>query len=152
MNNELEAKKKRSELEISEKSRAYLKETGNWAYFFSILGFIFIGLLFIGSLVVSVMFSFLDNENLPAISGLTFGIVYIIFSIILFFPILYLYRFSTNMKSALENSESLNLEIAFKNIRSHYKFVGYYIIIMILIYVIAAVIMLFSGMLISFWQ
>jgi hypothetical protein len=139
-------------LQLTESSQSYLKETSSWTFFFSILGFIFLGLLFIGAITVSIMFSVLDNENMPAISGLTLGLLYITICIVLFFPVYYLYKFSSNMKTAIENNEINNLETALRNIKSHFKFMGYFTIIIIVIYVFAAIMMLFTGMLTNFWQ
>ncbi|NQU35246.1 MAG: hypothetical protein HQ521_18625 [Bacteroidetes bacterium] len=152
MNNPIEKSEIEHTLQISKSSESYLKETSSWTFFFSILGAIFLGLMVIGSIAVSIIFSTIDNESLPPISGVIIGAVYFILSIVYFFPIYYLYKFSSNMKKAIEKKEDNNLELAFKNIKSHFKYMGIFTIIIIVIYVLIAILMLFSGMVNNFWQ
>ncbi len=139
-------------LQISKSSESYLKETSGWTYFFSILGAVFIGLLVIGSITLAIIFSTINNENMPAFSGMAIGLIYLIISLVYFFPVYYLFRFSSNMKKAIESKDSNNLELAFKSIKSHFKFMGFLTIIFIAIYVIIAIMMLFTGMVTNFWQ
>ena len=123
-------------LEISPSSVSYLKETSSWALFFAVLGFVFIVILVLGAFFVGAILSALNGEEMLPGAELTIGIIYLIIGVIYFFPIYYLYMFSTNMKKAIENNDIENLDIAFKNIKSHYKFMGVFTIIILAIYIL----------------
>lgn len=138
-------------LEISKPSESYLKETSNWALFFSILGFIGIGFMIIISVMITSIFSFIDDPSLPSFIGPILGVVYFIFALIYVLPIIFLYKFSTNMKAAIEKKNSSSFEIALKNFKSHFKYIGILTIIIMGFYTIAAIIMVFSGLLTTFW-
>ncbi len=141
-----------SKFEISESARSYLKQTTTWTLFFSVLGFIFIGLTFIAAIALPIVFSALENGNMPAISGTVLGGVYFVMGLIYVFPVIYLYRFSTKMRSALDNSNGTNFDIALKNFKSHFKFMGIFTIAFVGIYILVAVMLVFSGLLTTFWQ
>jgi len=70
------------------------------------------------------------------------GVVYVIMSAIYFFPILYLYKFSNDLKGALNGNNGSQLELALGNLKSHYKFIGILTIVMLGIYLLA---FLFAG-------
>lgn len=142
---------KNKTLELSKASESYLKDTSNWTLFFSILGFIMIGLMVLGSILITIIFSVIENEKLPPITGIFLGIFYFVFAIIYLFPIIYLYRFSTNMKNAIEKKEESSLETAFKYFKSHFKYLGIVTIVFIALYIVMAVIMALSGALNTFW-
>ncbi len=132
-------------LEISESAQTYLKETSGWTHFIAILGFIFVGLLVVGAIVVSLFLSAMNNEEFEPILSLLAGGIYLLVGVLYFFPILFLYRFATNMKKALEKKDNENLDKAFMNIKSHYKFMGIFTIIFIALYILGAIAMLIFG-------
>ena len=145
MENNLKMNVQEKPLEISPSSVSYLKETSSWALFFAVLGFVFIVILVLGTFFVEAILSSLNGEEmLPGIE-ITIGIIYLILGIIYFFPIYYLYRFSTNMKKAIENNDNENLDLAFKNIKSHYKFMGVFTIIILVFYILGAIAMVLIG-------
>ena len=132
-------------LQISESAQTYLKETSSWTHFIAILGFIFVGLLVVGAVVVSLFLSAMNSEEFEPILGLLVGGIYLLVGVLYFFPILFLYRFATNMKKALEKKDNDNLDKAFKNIKSHYKFMGIFTIVFIAIYILGAIGMAIFG-------
>jgi len=132
-------------LKISTESEEYLKETGGWASFLAILGFILVGIMVIGSIGVSLFLSTMNNEQISPSTGYLMGGLYLLLGILYFFPILYLFRFSTNIKKAIENKDNENLDQAFKNIKSHYKFIGIFTIAFIVVYIILAIAMVIFG-------
>ncbi len=113
------------DLRISGHAISYLKQTSKWALFISIIGFIFIGLCLIGSVFFWLFLTPLSETPVPVP---LFSFFYIAIAIIYFFPIYYLYQFSNNIKKALSNNASINLEQAFSCLKSHYKFLGIIII------------------------
>ncbi len=127
-------------IELTVDSLHSLDTTRRWAGFLAILGFIFIALLILGGFAVGFLMSAFDNGMLG--SGMKYGImlVYIILGVICFFPVLYLFRFSSWTKKALKNKSSLDLSVALLNLKSHYKFYGIFTIVILSIYLIAIII------------
>lgn len=85
------------------------------------------------------MFSAFDNGMLG--SGMKLGMImlYVLIGLIYFFPILYLFRFSNWTKKALMNKSSLDLSVALKNLKSHYKFIGILTIVIISLYILVII-------------
>ncbi|MGA1227123.1 MAG: DUF5362 family protein, partial [Tamlana sp.] len=69
-----------------------------------------------------------------------FGLIYVALALLYFFPVYYLFNFSRKMKSALNNTNNDDLKSAFANLKSHYKYMGIFAIIIISIYVLAFII------------
>jgi len=53
---------------------------------------------------------------------------------IYFFPVYYLYNFSSKLKDAIRLNSEVILENSFKNLKSHYKFMGIVLLIFLVIY------------------
>ncbi|HEX5743607.1 MAG TPA: DUF5362 family protein [Flavobacteriaceae bacterium] len=122
-------------IELLQETIQNLNETRKWTNFLSIMGFIFIGLMILIAFAVSSMMSTMaESESALPFSGTVLGFVYLIIAFIYFFPILYLYRFSKYTKKALETQNSNDLNEAFKNLKSHYRFMGIITIVMIALY------------------
>lgn len=122
-------------IQLSHQSLQLLKETRKWTHFLAIMGFIFIAIMVIIAFAASSFLAAMvqDNEAFPFSSSL-FGFIYLIIAFIYFFPVLYLYRFSTFTEKALNNYNSNDLNEAFKNLKSHYKFMGIVTIIILASY------------------
>jgi uncharacterized oligopeptide transporter (OPT) family protein len=137
-----------TELIVSKESIAYLNETRKWTMFFSILGFVFIGLMAIaaiGMLTAGLIGSSFSGFGGTGLFSILF-FLYIIIGVLYLFPVLYLLKFSTNMKSALEGLNSNNLTVAFQNLKSHMKFVGILTIVMIALYILIIFVAILVGL------
>jgi hypothetical protein len=97
----------------------------------------------LGSLFVGLMFGSMTRELGYGMSGGLITLLYLGGALLYFFPILYLFRFSTKAKTALNSGSDLELTEAFQNLKSHYKFVGILTIVMIGLYI---VFFLFGGL------
>ena len=118
-----------SELQLNDSAKGFLKETAKWTYFLSILGFIGIGLIVLLALFAGALFAFIGNliqetHNLGWVGGSFISVIYLIIAAIYFFPIYYLYNFSSKLKIALKNNDSAILANSFENLKSHYKYIG----------------------------
>lgn len=125
------------ELNISSNIKTFLEEISKWSFILSIIGFVGIGLLVVIGFLFSTIMALMSDSNaydLGYSAGV--GFFYIIIALIYFFPILYLYKFSRKMKSALHSKNNDDFESAFANLKSHYKFVGILAIIIISLYVL----------------
>lgn len=127
----------RSTIELTKESIFYYDQIRKWTTFFSILGFVFIGLMSIFGIFAGSIFSKFGQVN-PGFSYF-FGFVYLIFAVIYFFPVLYLYRFSVSSGRAIKNRDSNEIVKAFKNLKSHYQFIGILVIILLALYLFMGV-------------
>jgi hypothetical protein len=86
-------------------------------------------------------------ESIPnyPISGNLFAVIYIAEAIIFFFPMYYLHKFSTLIKSALKDVNESQITGAFQYLRAHYRFIGIMTIIFLALFVLSMVIGLFAG-------
>lgn len=134
---------------ISETSRQNLLETSKWSLFLSIVGFIGLGLMLIGSLMFISManeinsFSYGRRNDFP-LEGL--GLIYIIMTILFFFPVYYLFKFAITMKAALGSSNPIGFDEATGFLKSHYKFNGFMTIIIMSIYALLLFVGMFAAM------
>ncbi len=138
------------ELEVNDDIKVLLKETASWTYFLSILGFIGIGLMvifgiFFGAITNSGALGANNPYETMGFSMGYFGFVYIVMALIYFFPVLYLFNFSKKMKRALSHTNKADFKSAFTNLKSHYKFMGVFAIVIISIYVLAFIVGMFAA-------
>jgi hypothetical protein len=149
MENSLENKK----VEIGQEALGYLDTTRKWTMFFAILGFVFLGLMLVMGVVAG---SFIRGftSGMSGVSGMEGAegmgtvkaaggfasvmmfIVMLIMAVIYFFPLFYLLKFSTHAKKAVATCDSNEMTLAFKNIKSYWKYIGILIIILLAVYLI----------------
>ena len=128
---------------IDWRSKEFLKETAKWTKFLAILGFVGIGLMVLGSLVMLfVPSSLMSNGDFPFGGKIFMMLLYLAFAVLYYFPISYLYQFSENTKKAIENNDNNAIRDAFEFLKSHYKFMGILTIILLSFYAI----MIFIGL------
>lgn len=134
------------ELHLDESAKDFLKETAKWSYFLSIIGFIGIGFFVIIALFAGSIFSTMGSTvpGMGAMAG-SFGIIlsgiYLAIAAVYFLPVYYLNKFAVNAKRAFRENDSQALTNSFEYLKSHYKFIG---IFMLSILVLYALIMVFA--------
>lgn len=130
----------RSDLHISFQGHQNLAETAKWAFFLSIIGFIMIGFIVLAALIGGVV-------SMASVGGygVLIIILYLAFAAMYFFPVLYLYRFSSGIKQALAVNNQAALDLSLSNLKSHYKFLGIFTIVMLSLYAVLLLIMLVGG-------
>jgi len=121
---------------ISDEIKTYLLEISKWAKFLAILGFIGLGIMVLMGLFVLGI-----GTKVPGFSGMMEGsalytFILAILVILYFFPLRYLYKAAGDLKrSALSPDQDL-LTSGFKNLKSHYKFIGIMAIVLVSIYLL----------------
>lgn len=124
-------------LMIDWRSKEFLKETAKWTKFLAILGFVGIGLMVLGSLVMLFApSSLMSNGDFPFGGKIFMMLLYLAFAVLYYFPISYLYQFSENTKKAIVNNDNNAIRDAFEFLKSHYKFMGILTIILLAFYAI----------------
>ena len=134
-----------ADLHLTGESRSNLDQTAGWAKFLAIIGFVFIGLMVLGALSIGFWMDSFIGEEIPG-GTLWLTILYLAIAALYFFPILYLYQFATNMKDAIRSSDQRQMDIAFSNIKAHYRFVGILAIVILGFYALALVIVIIGGL------
>lgn len=134
-----------NDLQVTPLSQNFLNEAAKWGKFLSVVGFIFCIFLAIAAFFMPAVYSrFSALSQLPAsatgIAATAITVVYLIFAVLLFFPCLYLNKFSNKMKVALTAVSQENFEDSFKNLKSLLKFYGIFTIIILSFYILAFVI------------
>ena len=131
-------------LHIDPSTKSQLWETARWAKFLSIIGFILCALVILGGLFFGSLFSsFTSRREMydagidPSGLGVVMAFIYIIVAVVYFFPCLFLYRFANKMKLALAGNVQDELNLAFQNLKSLFKYVGIITIIVLALYGLA---------------
>ena len=66
-------------------------------------------------------------------------LMYIFFALIIFFPSLYLFNFSSKMRKAFQNNDQQVLSDSLKSLKSFFKFYGIFTVIILSIYALAII-------------
>ncbi|TWO31468.1 hypothetical protein E1J38_013720 [Seonamhaeicola sediminis] len=129
------------ELGVNQEIKGYLEEISKWSYFLSILGFVGIGFMVFGGIAVAITGAASSGLDGFYGTGYTTGMAlfYILLALLYFFPVLYLFKFSKNMKSALRLTNGQDFKVAFSNLKSHYKFIGIFTIVIISLYILVLI-------------
>jgi len=109
---------------LSEKMLRYLSDASPWLQFIGILGFIGCGLLVITGVISAIGFSamsFLESDNFPL---WIITLIYIPMGVLFFFPAFFTYNFGRKIRSYRFSNSLEDLELAFKNNKSLWKFYG----------------------------
>jgi hypothetical protein len=151
---------------LTETMIVYLKGAAPWLRFIGIVGFIGCGFLILLGLIFLFAFSaagFLWNTipgleegledysaALGAASGIIMAIYFFIIAAIYFFPALFEYNFGTKIRNYLRSNSGQDLELAFKNNKSLWKFNGILLIITLAIVPVIMVVGIIVGIAAAF--
>lgn len=120
-------------LEITSKFLSYFKESGGWALFLAILGFVAIGLMILGGLIFGIV---MMNSYYGGEIGAIVMLVYVVMGGVMFFPTLYMLKFATGIRAAIKSGNDDDYDNAFKNLKNYFKFVGIMTIVIIGLYIV----------------
>lgn len=123
---------------ISEKEKEYLLETSRWGMFLAIVGYVGLGLMLLFSLFMTTIFSAFDEFSstpFPFPVG-AFGLIYVIIAVLYFFPVYYLHQFSRKIKKGLTFEDQTSITLGFRNLKSLFKFMGIFTIIILSLYIL----------------
>lgn len=126
-----------NDLLINSISQDTLNSAAKWGKFLSIVGFVFIGLMLIGGLIMQAFLPSFGVYDYGNIYLKYIGIIYIFLAIIMFFPCLYLLKFSNKMQEALRSSNQESMDTAFINLKAMFKFYGIVTIVILSFYALA---------------
>jgi membrane protease YdiL (CAAX protease family) len=124
----------------------YLKQTSPWLRFVGVLGFIFCGLFVFGGIIFTIIFMAIPDlaEDAGGIAAF-FGLLYALFGVLYFFPSRFIYNFGSKIRNYLFSNSEEDLELALKNNKSLWKFIGIICIISIAVIPLSIVIAIVGG-------
>lgn len=124
-----------AKLIITNREKHHLNVTRKWAYFLSIIGFIFVGLFVLVAIFMGFLLPNLGQTTvLGSIPALAFSALYLVLGLIYFFPVFYLYRFSIELKVAIYEDIQEKLSSGLRNISLVFKFIGITTIVLLALY------------------
>ena len=128
-------------LVIDEEAKGQLLETARWTKFIAIIGFVLLGLLILVGIAfgmgMSMLGSMTELNDTPGFGrGLGIGMmfVYLLMALLYFFPVYYLFKYSTLIKPSIlhGNQEQFNLALSYQ--KRMFKFMGVIMIIILALY------------------
>lgn len=127
-------------LELNVQAEDALRVSAKWSMFLAVMGFIGIALMVILAFIMTTAMSSVPDEvygNSPfgAMKGFI-SIIYFFLAAIYFVPVYYLFKYASGMKDALavRNSDMVSEALVF--LKSHHKFLGIMMIVLISLYVL----------------
>lgn len=134
------------EINFTPMAEQFLLSAAKWSRFLSILGFVWVGLMFLIGVLFNVLFDMymsmfmgsfpMDSEQMQTVQ-VVYAVMFIAMALLYFFPIFYLFRFSSKTIKAIHEQDPEGIEQGMKNLKSHYKYIGVLTILVIAIYAIA---------------
>ena len=122
-------------IEIGQDTLKNLNTTRKWTMFISLLGFMVIGALLILGLFTGAFLTVFNtadpDQQFP--EWVSF-IILILLALVLFFPVLFLFRFSKYTSEAVKTVDKQKLNKAFKNLKAYYVYTGILIITVLALY------------------
>lgn len=132
-------------LSIDPVTRAHLSETAKWARFLSVVGFVLLGLFLLGGIAVALFtdrpFDTYNGNSAFSVFGVGMSFAFLFAGVIWFFPLLFLFRFASRMKAALNGNDQNALNTSFQNLKICFRYVG---IITIIIFALYALLLVFA--------
>lgn len=131
-----------SSITVSNEIREYLLETSKWGKFLAIVGYVGMGLILLiglGFIVGSAGLNAISDDYFPVGA---FGLIYIVLAVLYYFPVNYLHKFSVQMKSGIGTNNQNSVTSGFENLKSLFKFMGIFTIVVLSIYAVLLVVVL----------
>jgi hypothetical protein len=126
-------------LTLNEDAKYFLLQSGKWANFLGIMGFIGTGLLVLAALFIGTIFSMLakfQSNPYPAGFGGILSLVYILIAVFYFFFSFYLYQFGNSIKNGIVFHNELQVSAALGKLKSFFKLWGVTTIVIVSLYML----------------
>jgi hypothetical protein len=126
-------------MSVNDEIKGYLLETSKWGKLLAIVGYVLIGLLIMLGLGVIVGFSVFGKITHIGFPMGFFGIVYILIAGLYYFPVNYLNKFSDQIKKGVNSNDQPSVTSGFGNLKSLFKFMGIFTIVILSMYFVALI-------------
>ena len=131
-------------------AKSHLMDTAKWARFLAISGMILM-IIFIIAAIAGIgltgnnPYDTTGTMDLVAPFKMIMIVTSIVMGIIIFFPLLFLLRFSNNMKTALNANDQEAMNEAFLNMKRYFRYLGILFIIALAFYALIFVLAIFTS-------
>ena len=130
---------------VSEAAVALLRQTKPWVRFLSVLGFLGLGLLGLGCLVV-MLFPFGALTSMSMGPRIAFAFVYLLLGFLHLPPVLFLHRYASRIAKLVATGAPSDLEDALRAQKSFWKYVGVFTLVVMVIYILVLLgVLIFAG-------
>ena len=137
---------KSEELIVTPQAREFLRETARWAKFLAILGFVMMAFLVIAGIFMGAFMSTMyGSMGYPGFPSWFFSAIYLFMAAIYVAPLYFLYQFSSKANIALESNDNQLLTEALGFLKSHYKYIGILMIVIMAFYALVIVFAIIAG-------
>lgn len=145
-----EEEEQKATLNFTEEIRSYLYDAARWAKFVAVVGLVIAGLLVIlavsaGSLIAGGLLNNTPYGQLAQFGGSVLSIVFIFYSLLIFVPSFYLYKYATSSIKGILYMDQLEITESFKKLRSFFRFNGILLIVVIVLQLLSVFTILSSG-------
>ena len=129
-------------LQIDADMQADLLTASRWGNILAIIGFVITGIGALIGLIMIVGFSSMSAfGGMPGMEGIApvmvgAGIIYMAVLLLYILPLVYLRRFATSMKAAIDGDGSQSLATSFQNLGRLFKFLGIFTLVLIGVYIV----------------
>jgi hypothetical protein len=146
---EIKSEKTGSQGSLTEGMIAHLSAAAPWIRFIGVLGYVGCGftiLLGLGCIIAGPSAGIFFGRYYSTMGLVSLGIIYIALGVLVFFPSMFAYNFGIRIRNYLRSSSEYELEQAFKNNRSLWKFMG----ILAIIELALLPVLIIAGLIIGF--
>ena len=133
-----------AELQVDSIAYAHLHETARWAKFLSVIGFIISVFLLLAAIFAGAFLSsFSGTGGVGGINSMigtgVLSAVYIVIAVVYFIMSLFLFRFATKMRMALQASDQDNFNVSLYNLKMVYRITGIIVIVYLALVTLALI-------------
>ncbi|WP_443939708.1 DUF5362 family protein [Pedobacter sp. MW01-1-1] len=126
---------------VTEEMRSYIYDITKWARFLAVVGFVFSAFLIIGSFGIGALISGNPQMStqlgfLGSAGSVIVTFIYLALGLLYFYPSLLLFRVANRGKHAVLFGDQENLNIAMRNLKSLFTFLGVLTIVIIVVYIL----------------
>ena len=120
-------------LVITEAGKKDVLTTAKWSKFYAVLSFIGVAIFVLMGILLLVSGHFISQlePELSVAMLAPLGLVYIVMGGVLVMPALYLWQFSQKAEQAIANNNTEMMEQALNRMKSYWKFMGIFTIVML---------------------
>lgn len=144
----METPSEERKLEIDHDTLKNLNTIRIWTTFLSVLGFILIGLFIIAGIATGMFLTtFSTTKETLGIPESMVIILSFVAGAISLFPVLFLFRFSKNIRDAVQNNDQQKFDRGIWNLKKYFTFIGILVIIALAAYALG---LIYAGASMSF--
>jgi len=132
----------KSGIRVSNDAKANFITIGKWVKFLGIMGFISVGFLAILALIMIIGGS---SVSLGGEQMMLIGFLYLVIAGVYIYPALYLARTSKHLSEAFNRDSQSSFELGVENMKSFFKFVGIFTIVVISLYILMILVAVFAA-------